>query len=129
MIEDARPEDKTYKIEFYLKATLEFIQLIRSQSSPKTMSSKDSIITAWCVHAQEDTIDVLTQVFTTASSPPATINLDIALLDKCHNLGWMVLSKLAKTNKSGFSRFITRDKMLPFISAAVNQLSSLFGMT
>ena len=66
---------------------------------------------------------MLEKVFELAGDPPSGVNLDMSMLDKCHNLSWMVLSKLAKT------RLIYKEHMLPFMSAAANQLSNLFGMT
>ena len=87
------------------------------------MTINDNVYTHWAVNSRDQTLDVLTQVFATASNPPADANLDIVLLDKCHNLSWKVLSKLAK------SRFIYRENMKPFMTPAINQLSNLFGMT
>ena len=112
-------------IEFFFKATLEVISQINKtfKGTVRVLGISDKVLSLWGVYSRKVTLQAVRDMFELVDNPNPQMQLDPVLLDKCHNLAWKVVCKLAKI------KLIYHDHIVHLWPRAVNQLSNLFGMT
>ena len=85
-------------IEFFFKATLEVISQMNKtfKNSVRVLGISDNIFTLWGVHSRIVTLQAVSDMFELVDNPNEQMQFDPVLIDKCHNMAWKVVWKLAK---------------------------------
>ena len=125
VIEQAESNNVLIIIEFFFKSVLEVVSQINKayKNTVRVLGISDKLLSLWGVYSREVTLQAVAGMFDLVDNPSQDMKFDVVQLDKCHNMAWKVICKLAKI------KLIYKEHIVVFWPRAVNQLSNLFGMT
>ena len=64
------------------------------KNTVRVLGISDKIFTFWGIYSREPTLQVVKGMFELVDNPTQDLNPE--LLEKCHNMAWKVICKLAK---------------------------------
>ena len=103
-------------IEFFFKATLEVVSQINKafKNSVRQLGISDKLLSLWGVYSREVTLAAVKGMFELVENQNPNMTFDLILMDKCHNMAWKVVCKLAKI------KLIYKEHLVDFWPRAVD---------